>query len=128
MYLIASVLVLAFTVYAYMVLRVGVLDPYPLPIFLLLSVSLVLAVVQIRVSSRLWLELLSVVPILLSGAFAFAVVSLAGYDEDRPLGPKVGETFPVQSLPRATDGRPIPVGAASAAGRLRLVVLFRGFW
>ena len=128
MFLIASVIVLAFSVYAYISLRLAVLDEYPLPIFGLLLVAAILALVQVRKSGRRWVKLVSAVPILLCFAFVYCVLFLFPYGPERPVGPTVGQTFPAQTLSRAIDGQPVPVGLARAEGRLQLVLLFRGFW
>lgn len=127
MYLIAALLVAAATTYAYVGLRWCALDRHPLPIYALLLLCAVLALLHLRNSGHLAVRLAALVPLLYTAVFVFALAVLHDYGAGRPAGPGVGSAFPRLELADATSGGLVAAGAA-APGGLQLIVLFRGFW
>lgn len=127
MFLIASVALAAAAVYAYIGLRIGVLEEYPLLVIALLLLSVVLAFVHFGRARRWYSKVAAGLPLIFCGLFLYGLLFMTTVG-DRPAGPLVGDTFPELALTRAVDGAETPVGRATAAGRLQLVVLFRGFW
>lgn len=127
MFLIASIVLAAAAGYAYIGLRIGVLEEYPLLIIALLLVSVVLAFVHFGRAKRWYSKVAAGLPLIFCGLFLYGLLFMTTVG-DRPAGPLVGEKFPELVLTRAVDSAEIPVGRAAAAGQLQLVVLFRGFW
>ncbi len=128
MYLLSSFLVIAFIGYAYVGLRLWVLEPYPIGYYALFAAALVLAGIQVTRGKNCLLKAFSLVPFVLAAVFLYGIHFMTLYGEDRPRGPAVGEGFPRTTMLDVTGTKALPVGVAGATSKLQLIVLFRGFW
>lgn len=128
MFLLASFLVFAFIGYAYVGLRLWVLETYPIGYYALLALALALAGVQITRGKNCLLKACSLIPFGLAAVFLYGIHFMTLYGDDRPHGPAVGEGFPRTTMLDVTGTKALPVGVASATSKLQLIVLFRGFW
>lgn len=110
-----------------LVARIGMLDRYSYPQYVVCGLSTVLAIAQfVRGGSRL-AKSLAAGALFVAAVFLVALETLTHYAPDRPQGPASESVFPLASVVDAASGETIDL-APGRDERGVIVVCFRGFW